>query len=74
MMMTALWDIAPRALVDVCRRFRDAYCVRHQDDETSVYFNETTWRYIPESCHHITCRENLKYHVSRTGRKQDKTG
>jgi hypothetical protein len=29
--------------------------------ETSVYFNETTRRYIPEGCHlHTSRRENLK--------------
>jgi hypothetical protein len=32
--------------------------------ETSVYFHETTRRYIPEICHlHIRRRENLKSHV-----------
>jgi hypothetical protein len=28
--------------------------------ETSVYFNETTRRYIPEGCHHTRRCENLK--------------
>jgi hypothetical protein len=29
--------------------------------ETSVYFNETKWHYIPESSHlHTCCHENLK--------------
>jgi hypothetical protein len=45
--MTAFWDIEPRSLVEVDRRFRGAYCLHHQGDETSIYFNETTWRYIP---------------------------
>jgi hypothetical protein len=32
--------------------------------ETSVYFNETTWRYVPEGCLlHTDRRENLKPHV-----------
>jgi hypothetical protein len=32
--------------------------------EMSVYFNETTRRYIPENCHRYSrCRENLKSHV-----------
>jgi hypothetical protein len=32
--------------------------------ETSVYFKETTWRYIPESCHlHTSRRENLQSHT-----------
>jgi hypothetical protein len=31
--------------------------------ETSVYFNEITWRCIPErSLLHIRLRENLKFH------------
>jgi hypothetical protein len=30
--------------------------------ETSDYFNETTWRYIPGGCHHTRRRENLKPH------------
>jgi hypothetical protein len=31
--------------------------------ETSVYFNETTRRYIPDGCHlHTRRRENLKSH------------
>jgi hypothetical protein len=33
--------------------------------ETSVYFNETTRRFISEGCHlHIRRRENLKSHVT----------
>jgi hypothetical protein len=32
--------------------------------ETWVYFNETKWRYIPESSHlHARCHENLKFHM-----------
>jgi hypothetical protein len=31
--------------------------------ETSVYINETTRRFIPESCHiHILRGEKVKYH------------
>jgi hypothetical protein len=44
--MTAFWDIMPCTLVEVDRCFRGAYCFRHQGDETSVYFNEPTGRYI----------------------------
>jgi hypothetical protein len=29
MKMTALWDTAPCSLVEVDRRFRDAYCLHH---------------------------------------------
>jgi hypothetical protein len=31
--------------------------------ERSVFFNETTWQYIPEGCHLHTCCENLKYRI-----------
>jgi hypothetical protein len=53
MKMTAFWDVAPRSLVEVDRRLRGAYCLHQGDEtsETSVYFYETTRRYIPESCH-----------------------
>jgi hypothetical protein len=38
--------------------------------ETSVYSNETTWRYIPEGSHlHTRRRENLKSHISETFRR-----
>jgi hypothetical protein len=31
--------------------------------ETSLYFNDTTRRYIPQGCHlHTRRHENLKYH------------
>jgi hypothetical protein len=45
MKMRAFLDIASYSLVGVDRRFRGAYCL-HQGDETSVYSNETTRRYI----------------------------
>jgi len=33
--------------------------------ETSVYFNNTTWRYIPERCHLHTRRQNTNvYEIS----------
>jgi hypothetical protein len=55
----SFWDIAPCSLVEIDRCFRGEYCFHHRSDmtealhtsETSVYFNETTRRYIPESCH-----------------------
>jgi hypothetical protein len=68
--MTALWDILPCSLDEVDRRFRGAHYLYHQGallkeieraSETSAYFNETTLRDIPESCHFHTRRcENLK--------------
>jgi hypothetical protein len=67
--MTAFWDIAPWSPVEVDWRFKGANCRHHQGlimaavhaSETSVYFNETTWRYIPEGCQfHSRRRENLK--------------
>jgi hypothetical protein len=55
MKMTAFCDIAPCSLVEVDRRFRDAYCLYQQEtvrtSETFVYFNETIRRYFPEGCH-----------------------
>jgi hypothetical protein len=30
--MTAFWDVRPRSLVEVCRRFRSTYCLHHQGD------------------------------------------
>jgi hypothetical protein len=65
-MMAVLWDIAPCGLVeiDLFRRFRVMMEVV-RTSETSVYFNETTWCYIPEHCHVHTRRcDNLKSHVS----------
>jgi hypothetical protein len=53
-------DTALFTLVEADRRFRGAYCLHHQGDETSVYFNETTRRYIPQGCHVLTRRrQNL---------------
>jgi hypothetical protein len=46
--MAVLWDIAPCSLVEVYRRFGDAYYLHHQGDETSVNFYQTTRRNIPE--------------------------
>jgi hypothetical protein len=49
--------------VEVGRRFRGAYCLHHQGDE-SVYFNVTTRRYIQEdSDRHTRRSENLKSHI-----------
>jgi hypothetical protein len=69
--MKAFWDVAPCSLVEVDPRFRRAQCLNSQGTlteavrttERSVNFNETTQRYIPESCHFLTRRcENLKFH------------
>jgi hypothetical protein len=39
--------------------------------ETFIYFNETTWYYVPEGCHLHSCHDhNLK---SRMERKDKKT-
>jgi hypothetical protein len=66
MKMMAVLDIAPCCFVGVDRRFRRAYCVHHQGNETSetsVYSSETAWRHIPEDSHYQTRRrENLKSH------------
>jgi hypothetical protein len=36
MKMTAFWDIAPCSLVEVDRRSRDAYCLHHEGDISSI--------------------------------------
>jgi hypothetical protein len=35
MKMTVFWYVAPCSLVEIYRRFRDAYCLHHQDDKLS---------------------------------------
>jgi hypothetical protein len=35
MKIRAFWDMAPCSLVAVDRRFRGAYCLHHQGDESS---------------------------------------
>jgi hypothetical protein len=50
--ITAFWLIAQCSLVEVDRRFRDAYCsmIRAMGPlKPSVYF-ETTWPCIPQGC------------------------
>jgi hypothetical protein len=53
-MMKAFWDIALCSLIEVNQRFKRAIALMmdavHTSD-TSVYFNEATWCYIPESYH-----------------------
>jgi hypothetical protein len=65
MKLRVFWDIAPCSHVEVDRRFRGAYCLHHQwalmmetvhTSETSVNFNASTKRYIPE---------DSKLHMSR---------
>jgi hypothetical protein len=66
--VTVFWDVAPCNLVEVYRRFRDAYCSRHQavieaavTSEMSVSFCKTEWRNIPEGIPLRTWHfENLK--------------
>jgi len=58
MKMTAFWDVRACSLLEVLMM----EAVR--TSETSVYFHETTRRYVPESCHlHTRRRENLKSHT-----------
>jgi hypothetical protein len=65
--MTAFWDTAPFNLVEVERRFRDAYCHFLQGSSlialmmeaictsgTSAYFKESTQRDIPEGCNFLS--------------------
>jgi hypothetical protein len=61
--MTAFWDTALRNLVEVDGRFGGTYRLQRQGEylmmkavhtsKTSVFLNETTRRYIPESCYLI---------------------
>jgi hypothetical protein len=62
------WDIMLCSHVEVDRRFRDAYCLHHQvpmmkavrTSETSVSFNVTTRRYIPEDSKlHRLCLKHI---------------
>jgi hypothetical protein len=57
MNMTAFWDVALCTLMELDWCFRGAYCLHHQGDEVAVctfetvYFHETAWCYVPQSCH-----------------------
>jgi hypothetical protein len=64
MKRTAFWDMVLCSLTEVDWCFRGAYYRHHQGDETSVYFNKTTQRYISESCHlHTHHHNNLESHM-----------
>jgi len=81
MKFRVFWDVAPCSHVEVDRRFRGAYCLHHQGalmmeavrtSETSVNFNLTTRRYIPEDSKlHTRRRENFKTHNFLTLRNAD---
>jgi hypothetical protein len=49
MKVAIFWDVAPCSLVEIYRRFSDAYCPHHQG--ASVNFYQTTRRNIPEDSH-----------------------
>jgi hypothetical protein len=52
---TYFWGMQP------CRAFISLMTETVRTSETSVYFNESAWRYIQEGCHHHTRYfENLK--------------
>jgi hypothetical protein len=59
MKVTGFWDVVPCGLLEVDRHFRGeiAMMMAVRNFETSVYFCETTRRYIPESCHLKTKEE-----------------
>jgi hypothetical protein len=60
--MIDFWDVAPRRLSEVDKRFALMMESVHTS-ETSVYF-ETTRRYIPKSCHlHTRRHKNFKSHM-----------
>jgi hypothetical protein len=64
--MTTFWDIASCGQVEIDRLSEVCNALvmeAARTSETSVYFNETTLRYIPESCLlYARCRENLNSH------------
>jgi hypothetical protein len=68
MKIITFWDIALCSIVEVYQQFRGVYRLHHlhhhhHQDESSVYFNETTQRYIPKGSNLHTCHhQNLKPH------------
>jgi hypothetical protein len=52
--MTTFWNIAPCSLVEVDRRFRDAYCLDHQD-----YASLKRRRDMPEWNRSVNSRDSL---------------
>jgi hypothetical protein len=63
MQMTAFWDVVPCSL-KADRRFIVLMMEAECTSETSIYFHETTRRYIPESRHfHTRRRDSLKFHI-----------
>jgi hypothetical protein len=71
--MRVFWDIAKSNPVDnptFQRCIQPASSTLMMEavrtSETSVYSNETTWRYIPEDSHfHTRRRKNLKSHFRK---------
>jgi hypothetical protein len=61
MKMTAFFNIAPCSL-EVDQRFIALVMQGVRTSETSVYFNESTRRYIPESCHLQFISRSIKVH------------
>jgi len=51
MKIRVFWDAAPCSLVEVDRRFRDAYCLHHQDDDPSPWW----WRHYAPLKRRSTC-------------------
>jgi hypothetical protein len=49
--MTVFWYVALCSLVETDWRFRGAYCLHLQSNETLVNFCQTTRRNIPEDSH-----------------------
>jgi hypothetical protein len=37
LLLLLFWDIAPCSLIEIVRRFRDAYCLHRQDDDRTIY-------------------------------------
>jgi hypothetical protein len=71
MTMTAFWNIAPCSLVEVDRHFRGFIALMIDavpTTEMSVYFKETTRRYIPESCHPLIIKMMKSRRMGWVGR------
>jgi hypothetical protein len=58
--ITVFWDVEPCSMVEIDRRFRDAYCIYHlhwPDDgaviasETSATFGTTLYNFLEDSHH-----------------------
>jgi hypothetical protein len=65
MKIDVFWDVVPCSLVDIYKRFREAYCLHHPHSEaensyeTRVSIYQTTQSYIPENSHFMFYCQNI---------------